>query len=509
MAYIVPVLLTTVTLYTIGLGLYRLTLHPLSKFPGPKLSAFTGWYEVYVDFFGGPRNTFAYEIQHMHDRYGPIVRINPHELHVSDHGFFDTLYAGGGSKRDKYPPSANVQGAPDAVFGTVGHDAHRKRRGAISSFFSKKSVTTNEPLINEKVDLLCDVFESAMHKGEVINIRVPLLAYATDFYCAHALGDSGDMNLLKDMGRAQVWRDNIVGLLHLTPIVRQFSWIVPFVVELPMWLIRLVSSDMALVIRVLWDMREQAKAAIREFEKASDIKVDQANLMESILRSNLPSREKTRNRMAQEGFSVLVASGDTIARTLTTAVYHLLANPHVLGRLREELVTVLPGPNDEVELRQLESLSLLTAVIKESLRISALITSRAVLQAPGECLTYRDWVIPANTPVGMTLSDLMMDPNIFPEPDKFDPGRWLESSPLYVRNAKYFVPFHRGHRSCIAISLAWAEMYIALAMLLRRVDLELYDVVRERDIDHHRDCFLGEPRDDTKGVRVKVLGMLQ
>lgn len=246
------VLLTTVLLYTIGLGLYRLTLHPLARFPGSKLSAFTGWYEAYVDFLGGPRNTFAYEIQRMHDRYGPIVRINPHELHVSDHSFFDTLYAGGGSKRDKYPPSANVQGAPDAVFGTVGHDAHRKRRGAISSFFSKKSVSSNEPLINEKIELMCDFFESAMHKGEIINIRVPLLAYATDFYCAHALGDSGDMNLLKDMGKAQVWRHSIVGLLHLTPIVRQFSWIVPVVVELPMWLIRLVSSDMALVIRVLW-----------------------------------------------------------------------------------------------------------------------------------------------------------------------------------------------------------------------------------------------------------------
>lgn len=52
-------------------------------------------------------------------------------------------------------------------------------------------------------------------------------------------------------------------------------------------------------------------------------------------------------------------------------------------------------------------------------------------------------------------------------------------------------------------------MYILLAKLLRRFDLELYDVVRERDVDHYRDCFLGEPRDDTKGVRVKVLGMLQ
>jgi hypothetical protein len=52
-------------------------------------------------------------------------------------------------------------------------------------------------------------------------------------------------------------------------------------------------------------------------------------------------------------------------------------------------------------------------------------------------------------------------------------------------------------------------MYIALAKLLRRFDLVLYDVVWERDMANYRDCFLGEPRDDTKGVRVKVPGMLQ
>lgn len=249
--FLPAVLLASAILYTFGLGLYRLTLHPLANFPGPKLSAFTGWYEAYIDIFGGPRNTFAYEIQRMHGKYGPIVRINPHELHVSDHDFFDTLYAGGGSKRDKYPPSASVQGTPDGIFGTVGHDAHRRRRGAISSFFSKKSVANNESLIHIKMELLCDVFEAAMRKGEAINIRVPLLAYTTDFYCAHALGESGDMNLLKDMRKAQVWRDSIVGLLHLTPLVRQFSWVVPLVIELPMRLIKLVSTDMALVIQVL------------------------------------------------------------------------------------------------------------------------------------------------------------------------------------------------------------------------------------------------------------------
>lgn len=52
-------------------------------------------------------------------------------------------------------------------------------------------------------------------------------------------------------------------------------------------------------------------------------------------------------------------------------------------------------------------------------------------------------------------------------------------------------------------------MYIAIAKILGEFDLELHDGVRERDVDTHRDCFLGEPRDDAKGVRVKVVGLLK
>jgi hypothetical protein len=53
-------------------------------------------------------------------------------------------------------------------------------------------------------------------------------------------------------------------------------------------------------------------------------------------------------------------------------------------------------------------------------------------------------------------------------------------------------------------SLARAEMMYCLGKLVRRFECQLYDVVRERDIDVHRDCFLGEPSKDTKGVRLLV-----
>lgn len=61
-------------------------------------------------------------------------------------------------------------------------------------------------------------------------------------------------------------------------------------------------------------------------------------------------------------------------------------------------------------------------------------------------------------------------------------------------------------------SLAWAELYIAIATLFCRRDFELYDTVRERDVDFTRDCFVGETSADAKGVRVRyasqVAGLL-
>lgn len=61
-------------------------------------------------------------------------------------------------------------------------------------------------------------------------------------------------------------------------------------------------------------------------------------------------------RMADEAFTLLVASGDTVARTLTTAIYHLHANPAHLQRLQEELETVMPEAQGNIDIKTLEGL---------------------------------------------------------------------------------------------------------------------------------------------------------
>lgn len=55
----------------------------------------------------------------------------------------------------------------------------------------------------------------------------------------------------------------------------------------------------------------------------------------------------------------------------------------------------------------------------------------------------------------------------------------------------------------VTCSFALAELYIVIACLFHRFDLQLHDTIRERDIDFVRDCFIGEPSPKSVGVRVK------
>ncbi|KAI0543191.1 putative cytochrome P450 [Xylaria digitata] len=495
--------------YTLGLVLYRIYLHPLAKFPGPKLAAATGWYETWIDLFQRPRGNFMEEITKMHQKYGPIVRINPHEIHICDSTWLDTLYTGPAyGKRDKYPPTAYMTGTPRGIFGTVSHDLHRLRRSAINPLFSKSGAAAAVPMIYEHTEKLFTRMETQITRGGFTEMRANFLAYTTDNVSLYSTGKSRD--LLDDEYLAAEWKMSIGKLAEWTLIGRHFSWVIPTVLEMPMTLIRLILPEFSRIVGLHRDMRELASYYVQttsNTEKPKNKSIGSTNVFRMILSNEqIPPSEKVANRMSHEGVVAIAAGGETTARALTIALFYVLSDKGTIQeKLKTELEQAMPDPYSQPSLKELESLPWLSAIIKESLRIMALPTTRFPLVSPSEPLRYQDWVIPAGTPVSMTLRDVLLDTKIYKQPFDFQPERWLSTNPDLDKLNKYHVPFGRGNRMCIGVNLAYAEMYVGLACIFRRLKLELHDTTRERDIDIARDCFIGEPSPSTKGVRVKYV----
>jgi hypothetical protein len=68
---IIGTLLAGVCFHFVALVVYRLYIHPLAHFPGPKLAAATGWYEAFYQLFSGPQGgQFIFVIEELHKKYG-------------------------------------------------------------------------------------------------------------------------------------------------------------------------------------------------------------------------------------------------------------------------------------------------------------------------------------------------------------------------------------------------------------------------------------------------------
>lgn len=108
----------------------------------------------------------------------------------------------------------------------------------------------------------------------------------------------------------------------------------------------------------------------------------------------------------------------------------------------------------------------------------------------------------------MSMMSLFLNANadIFPEPFKFVPDRWLQQDDTIKFNPakqKYLATFGRGARRCIAMNLAHAELYLTVAAVVTRLQMQLFDT-DETDVAFLHDFSIIQSRLDSKGVRVTV-----
>lgn len=228
--------------------------------------------------------------------------------------------------------------------------------------------------------------------------------------------------------------------------------------------------------------------------------------------------EKTLPRMMAETQAILGAGTETTGNTLSNFVYNVLSNKSILHKLTTELEGA-PSTisNDLLDYKTLEKLPYLQACIKEALRLGMGVVGRLPRINQTEPMTYttktsnpessKTYTFPPGTVLSMSVIDMHLNSDIFPDPRRFRPERWLDySSPAHLRQMeKCFVPFGKGMRACLGIELAKEELTLMAGNLFRRYgrNLELYETT-ERDVSIVHDYFAPFGPKDSKGVRVVV-----
>lgn len=108
---------------------------------------------------------------------------------------------------------------------------------------------------------------------------------------------------------------------------------------------------------------------------------------------------------------------------------------------------VLNGKNGKLTYTDLQNLRYLERVLKESLRMYPSVPF--IGRVAGEdILTYTGYKIPSNCNINIHIYDLHYNPEIYPDPHKFDPDRFLPEN-SQKRHPFAYLPFSAGPRNCI------------------------------------------------------------
>ncbi|KAL4939745.1 cytochrome P450 [Aspergillus oleicola] len=273
------------TFVAIGLGalvIYLGCLGPLARFLGPKLAALTYWTEAYYELLHGEGGQFLFKYHGLHEKYGPIIRINPRELHIQDASFYETFYAPS-KPTSKLKDLADRLNMPASAFSTPDPHMYRIRHDTIVEY----------------------CFEGRYDFIQEPNFKAPFVA-------------------------------TFVDLVEPTHWVMQFPWMLKSMQMLLDTVMCWLNPRMKNVIKFI-----SCKEALNNAQEKGPKGQRPDTIFTSIIQSDFPRSEVTAERLQHEAISIVGAGIETTMYTLALSVFHITNNPWVSQRLREELLAAI------------------------------------------------------------------------------------------------------------------------------------------------------------------------
>ncbi|KAK1712990.1 hypothetical protein CaCOL14_012378 [Colletotrichum acutatum] len=449
--------------------LYRIFFHPLRKIPGPWYAAATYWYEFYQDVI--LNGNYIKKYPDLHAKYGSVVRVSPSRVHISDPDYFKEPY-GSGTKYTKDPDFfQSAGGIKYSIIMLIDPEVHKERKNTVQSLFSTKHVDHLAPVVLDVVQRAMAKAQRAFKNDQPINLQPfyqcitvdTIMPVLFDRQLNFVDSDEDEPPFLSMLGK-------FVDKFFLT---KHFPMISHIAMSLPLSVARTVLPDYVA-------FREQCATWIKEDEEkqrnGKNMMTNGRNTYFGLLLEAEKSERLQKlgqEALIDEALSVCFAGTDTNSLALSFGTYFLLRNPDKLQKMLDELKDAPTNRDGLYEYQTVSKLPYLTAVIKEILRLGSPVPGIVPRRVPAGGASVGGHYLPEGTTVSQALRLINVNPDVYLEPERFIPERWLGKAGWELE--KYFVPFSKGPRACIGLNIAYLELYVCFANLFSRFEMELYE----------------------------------
>ncbi|KAF1350640.1 sterigmatocystin biosynthesis P450 monooxygenase [Delphinella strobiligena] len=421
----------------------------LRNIPGPYHARWTRL-GLKLQIMQGRRTQY---IHALHLNYGPFVRIAPNEVSVADLDAFRTIHRIGGGFLKSGWYTSFVGDVPPGIFSMIDPKQHAQRRRLLAQGFSKSNILNYEQVVREKVDLAVSKIERDAKIGGA-DILKWFTYMATDVIGHLNFGKSFEM--LEHEKKNQYIID-LETTMMISGIKSESGVLLTIASYLPVDRVR---KAMQLEHRLI----EYGKQAIQNCRDKilSKHETDTPSLFERCLDTS-KGQPLSDFKLASEGSNLIVAGSDTTGVSATYIIYNILKPEH--QQIRDKILKEIEDIPIDASATRLVELVYLRAIIDEGMRLFGAAPASLPRTVPAGGVTLGGYYLPAGTEASTQAYSMHRDPSIFPDPETFNPDRWLDATQA-MRDA--YSPFGAGSRVCLGIHLAMLELCMVTFKFLKQ-----------------------------------------
>ncbi|ORY05166.1 cytochrome P450 [Clohesyomyces aquaticus] len=419
-------------------------------------------------------------ISSAHRKSGDVVLLAPNEVSVASLEGVKKVYIekGGFAKTKWFADLFITFGGGEArnmvsMIGGMSDRLHRARKADVGNVYSKTQMLASEQMVVNadriiRGKMLSAIGDAVRDKNGVLEVYGFNGAVSADIASGFMWGEEGSTNFIQDLSSGADYFRNHTTWLKFKPGAREAqTWLESFGLK-------------------------RCAAAEEQVQRDEEMG-NSGQKAYPVVYGQLRKRGLRGNTLAAETFDHYLAGAEGPRTNLTYAQWELSRHSEMQARLRGEL-SALSFQDGLPELKVLDALPLLEAIVTETLRVYTPTPGPMFRLTPPEGTTIDGKFIPGNIQISASPAILHHNPAVFPDSEKWDPDRWVIKSEKDQTKVdemrRWFFAFSGGSRTCIGKEFALLAMKLTLAAIYTQYTTSIVD---DEGIEQD-DKFLAGPK---------------